>query len=109
MNTEVLPFNIMWNLIQCATGNPLNIFLSNIGLASVLKTFPSFLGSDLDFKLNLDSSFETELEFEFVRACHHKFIEYLFYFRPLWFLYPVEVGDYIHSYNRATFLAPQSL
>ena len=47
----------MWNLIQYTTGNPLNIFLSTIGLASVLKTFPSYLDSVLDLKSNLDSSF----------------------------------------------------
>ena len=46
----------MWNLIQYTTGNPLNIFLSTIGLASVLKTFPSYLDSVLDLKSNLDSS-----------------------------------------------------
>ena len=93
----------MWNLIQYTTGNPLNIFLSTIGLAFVLKTFPSYLDSDLDLKSNLALSFETELGFEFVYACH------LSDFRQLWFLYPVEIGDYFHSYNRATSLAPQSL
>ena len=39
------------NLIQCATGNLLNIFLSNIGRVSFLKTFPSYSGPIFEFKV----------------------------------------------------------
>ena len=41
--------------MQCATGNPLNVFPFIIGLISVLKTSPSQLDLDLNLKLNLDS------------------------------------------------------
>ena len=39
--------------MQCATGNPLNVFPFIIGLISVLKTSPSQLDLDLNLKLNL--------------------------------------------------------